>query len=175
MDSSLLVNSVTVAAKTNLKRPCCSQLLDSTRISFPNPNPNPLDALLESFLELTDSSAIALDISIDRLLELRPCDSDKNDVIERAFRLGSALSEASKRAARRRASMHNAFAWALPSDLTIKDMKLELGISQFWNGPSRHPFSRLGIPSKKLSLLDGPQIEACRRSTSTLPRSGSML
>ncbi|GFP92299.1 F-box protein at4g02760 [Phtheirospermum japonicum] len=118
MDASLLVNSVTVAVKTNLKRPCCSHFPDSTRISFPNPNP--LDALLESLLELSDSSAIAFDISIDRILDCRPCDSDKNDVIERALRLGSALTEAAKRAARRRASMHNAFVWALPSDLTIK-------------------------------------------------------
>ncbi|KAK6164666.1 hypothetical protein DH2020_001530 [Rehmannia glutinosa] len=122
MDSSLLVHAVSGALKPKPKRPCCSPFPDSARIPRPNPNPNPnpLDALLESFLELSDSSAIALDISIDRILESRPYDSDKNDVIERALRLGSALTEAAKRSARRRASMHNAVVWALPSDLTIK-------------------------------------------------------
>ncbi|KAK6141388.1 hypothetical protein DH2020_024879 [Rehmannia glutinosa] len=124
MDSSLLVHAVSGALKPKPKRPCCSPFPDSTRIPHPNPNPNPLDALLESFLELSDSSAIALDISIDRILESRPYDSDKNDVIERALRLGSALTEAAKRSARRRASMHNAVVWALPSDLTIKVFSL---------------------------------------------------
>ncbi|KAK6141459.1 hypothetical protein DH2020_024819 [Rehmannia glutinosa] len=124
MDSSLLVHAVSGAIKPKPKRPCCSPFPDSTRIPHPNPNPNPLDALLESFLELSDSSAIALDISIDRILESRPYDSDKNDVIERALRLGSALTEAAKRSARRRASMHNAVVWALPSDLTIKVFSL---------------------------------------------------
>ncbi|KAL0389497.1 UNVERIFIED_CONTAM: F-box protein [Sesamum calycinum] len=115
MDTSLLLHRP-AAPKPKLKRPCCSPFPDSTR----NPNQNPLDALLESFLELSDSSAIALDLSFDRVLESKAYDSDKNDVIERALRLGSALTEAAKRSARRRASMHNAVVWALPSDLTIK-------------------------------------------------------
>ncbi|KAL0371302.1 UNVERIFIED_CONTAM: F-box protein [Sesamum angustifolium] len=115
MDTSLLLHRP-AAPKPKLKRPCCSPFPDSTR----NPNQNPLDALLESFLELSDSSAIALDLSFDRVLESKAYDSDKNDIIERALRLGSALTEAAKRSARRRASMHNAVVWALPSDLTIK-------------------------------------------------------
>ncbi|KAL3647872.1 hypothetical protein CASFOL_008840 [Castilleja foliolosa] len=119
MDSSSLVNSIFFAVKTNLKRPCLSHFSDSTRgVSFPDLNP--LDVLLESFLELSDSSAVSLDISIERILDCRHCDPDKNDVIERALRLGSALTEATKRAARRRDSMHNALVWALSSDLTIK-------------------------------------------------------
>ncbi|KAL0459525.1 UNVERIFIED_CONTAM: F-box protein [Sesamum latifolium] len=119
MDTSLLLHRP-AAPKPKLKRPCCSPFPDSTRNPNSNPNQNPLDALLESFLELSDSSAIALDLSFDRILESKAYDSDKNDVIERALRLGSALTEAAKRSARRRASMHNAAVWALPSDLTIK-------------------------------------------------------
>ncbi|KAL6564364.1 hypothetical protein OROMI_015814 [Orobanche minor] len=122
MDCSLLVHSVSVDVRPKLKRPCCSPLPDSTRIS--NPNLSPLDALLESFLELSDSSEIALDISIDRILDSRQCDFDKNSVIDRALRLGSALTEAAKRAARRRASTHNGVVWALPLDLTIKVFSL---------------------------------------------------
>ncbi|KAL2238864.1 UNVERIFIED_CONTAM: hypothetical protein Sindi_1078100 [Sesamum indicum] len=124
MDTSLLLHRP-AAPKPKLKRPCCSHIPDSTR----NPNQNPLDALLESFLELSDSSAIALDLSFDRVLESKAYDSDKNDVIERALRLGSALTEAAKRSARRRASMHNAVVWALPSDLTIKDVSNREGLA----------------------------------------------
>ncbi|KAL7112905.1 hypothetical protein ACP275_04G030200 [Erythranthe tilingii] len=121
MDSSLLIDdAVSVAPKPNLKRPCCSISPDSSRILSSKSNPNPLDALLESFLELSDSSAVALDLSLDRILESRHYDSDQNDVIDRALRLGSALTEAANRSARRRASVHNAFVWALPLDLTIK-------------------------------------------------------
>ncbi|GER24837.1 F-box family protein [Striga asiatica] len=120
MDSSLLTQSI--AAKLKLKRPCISSFSDLARISIPNQNP--LDALLESFLDLSDSSAISLDLSIDRIIDSRPCASDKNDVVERALRLGSALTEAARRAARRRASIHNAVAWVLPSDITIKVFSL---------------------------------------------------
>lgn len=80
-----------------------------------------MDRLLESFLGLSDSSStLSLDLSFDRLLESRACDSDQNDMIERAMRLGSVLLEAGKRSARKRATMHNAVVWALPPDLTTK-------------------------------------------------------
>ncbi|KAL3827948.1 hypothetical protein ACJIZ3_016750 [Penstemon smallii] len=126
MDTSFLLHRPTVSAtpKPKLKRPCCSPFTDTTRISDPNPNSNPLDVLMESFFGLPDSSAIALDLSLDRILESRTYDSDKNDVIQRALRLGSALTEAAKRSARRLASMHNGVVWALPSDLTIKVFSL---------------------------------------------------
>ncbi|PIN18252.1 F-box protein containing LRR [Handroanthus impetiginosus] len=126
MDSSPLYHcpAVSDAVKNKLKRPCCSSSTDSTRTSNSNLNPNPLDALLQSFLELSDSSAIAFDLSFDRILESRLYDSDKNEVIERGLRLGSALTEAAKRSARRRASMHNAVVWALPFDLTVKVFSL---------------------------------------------------
>lgn len=117
MDSALLHHAVGVSLNPKLKRPCYPN-----RISTPTSDPksNQFDALLESFLDFHYSSEIALDLVIDRIIDSRPHDSDKNDVIDRALRLGSALTEAAKRSARRRASMHNAVAWPLPSDLTIK-------------------------------------------------------
>ncbi|KAH6818834.1 hypothetical protein C2S51_002437 [Perilla frutescens var. frutescens] len=120
MDTTLLHDAVSVSPNPKLKRPCCYPSTDPT----PNSDPNRFDALLESFLDFNDSSAIALDLAIDRLIDSRPLDSEKNDVIDRALRLGAALTEAAKRSARRRASMHNAVVWALPSDLTIKVFSL---------------------------------------------------
>lgn len=101
------------------KRPCCS--------SEPNPLGNPrvskpeqMDHLLEAFLNLYDSSTLSLDLSFNRLLESRGCESDQNQLIERALRLGSALLEAGKRSARKRDSKRNSIAWPLPPDLTTK-------------------------------------------------------
>ncbi|KAL6968315.1 hypothetical protein U1Q18_034119 [Sarracenia purpurea var. burkii] len=104
------------------KRPCCSSPTDpqiitsSTRV----PKPDPLDRLLESFLGLSESSSISLDLCFDRLLDSKASDLGQSDMIERAMRLGSALLEAGKRSARKRATIHNAIVWALPPDLTIK-------------------------------------------------------
>ncbi|KAA8550855.1 hypothetical protein F0562_002539 [Nyssa sinensis] len=107
------------------KRPCCA----SPDTSTINPGSrvsklDQMDRLLESFLDLSDTSTLTLDLSFDRLVESRTCDSDRNDMIERALRLGSVLLEAGKRSARKRASMHNAVVWALPPDLTIKVFSL---------------------------------------------------
>ncbi|THG18382.1 hypothetical protein TEA_015457 [Camellia sinensis var. sinensis] len=101
------------------KRPCTDHLIL-------NPSPSPrvskfdhMDILLESFLGLSDSSP-SLGLSFDRLLQSRASDSDQNDLIHRAFNLGSSLLEAAKRSSRNRSSTHNALVWALPPDLTIK-------------------------------------------------------
>ncbi|EPS71454.1 hypothetical protein M569_03302, partial [Genlisea aurea] len=102
--------------KAKMKRTCCSYLTENNRIQ----NANSLDVLLESFLDFSDSSEVAFDLAFDRIIESRICDAEKDDVIERVIRLGSALTEVAKRSARRRASMHNASSWALPADLTIK-------------------------------------------------------
>ncbi|CAK9147050.1 unnamed protein product [Ilex paraguariensis] len=113
-------------AKPKQKRPCCSSpdpltISHSPRVSNSRIDRHlDMDSLLESFLGLSDSSTVSLDLSFDRLLESRACDSDQSDMIDRALRLGSALLEAGKRSARKRASMHNAVVWALPPDLTIK-------------------------------------------------------
>ncbi|XP_051141884.1 F-box protein At4g02760-like [Andrographis paniculata] len=118
MDASLLLRC---PVKPKLKRPCCAPFPDS---AAENPNLNQLDALLESFLELSDSSSVALDLSFDRVLESRAYDSDKIGLIEQALRLGSVLTEAARRSARSLACKHNAVAWPLPSDLTVKVFSL---------------------------------------------------
>ncbi|XP_057484287.1 F-box protein At4g02760-like isoform X2 [Actinidia eriantha] len=105
------------------KRPCCSSPTESPLVLNPSPRapkPDPLDRLLESFIGLSDLPSLSLDLSLDRLLESRPCDSDQDDMIDRVMRLGSALLEAGRRSARKRATFHNAVVWALPPDLTIK-------------------------------------------------------
>ncbi|KAI8522910.1 hypothetical protein RHMOL_Rhmol13G0033500 [Rhododendron molle] len=119
------MDTLLLGCPSTAKRPCCTPPSDpllmtaSPRISILKPDP--MDRLLESFLGLSDStSTLSLDLSFDRLLESRPCDSDQNDMIERAMRLGSVLLEAGKRSARKRATMHNAVVWALPPDLTTK-------------------------------------------------------
>ncbi|GKU86575.1 hypothetical protein SLEP1_g1087 [Rubroshorea leprosula] len=111
------------------KRPCPSSSSSSSSTSQ-NPRPPPLqppshvsqmDQLLHSFLSLADdSTSISVDLSFDRLLESCSSDSDQSLLIDRAHKLGSLLLNAANRSARKRASVHNSLAWALPSDLTIK-------------------------------------------------------
>ncbi|XAR58545.1 hypothetical protein NMG60_11013981 [Bertholletia excelsa] len=104
------------------KRPCCSAPKDPLLVNAcPRVSElGKMDGLLESFLGLSDLPTSSLDLCFDRLLQSRACDSDQNDMIERAMKLGSALLEAGKRSARKRASVHNAVVWALPPDLTVK-------------------------------------------------------
>ncbi|GLT52755.1 hypothetical protein SLA2020_260770 [Shorea laevis] len=112
------------------KRPCPSS---SSSSSSPSQNPRPppllpppshlsqMDQLLHSFLSLADDSpSLSVDLSFDRLLESCSSDSDQSLLIDRAHKLGSLLLNAANRSARKRASVHNSLAWALPSDLTIK-------------------------------------------------------
>ncbi|KAL7198776.1 hypothetical protein ACSBR2_021139 [Camellia fascicularis] len=101
------------------KRPCTDPLILNPSPSFRVSKFDHMDILLESFLGLSDSSP-SLDLSFDRLLQSRASDSDQNDLIHRAFNLGSSLLEAAKRSSRNRSSTHNALVWALPPDLTIK-------------------------------------------------------
>lgn len=112
MDTSLLHRTAVTSAAPKLRRP--SHTVDAAR------SPNPMDVMLESFLGMFDSSEVALDVAFDRIVESRTYDSEKSDVIQRALKLGSALTEAAKRSARRFNYMHNAAVWPLPSDLTIK-------------------------------------------------------
>ncbi|XP_047308664.1 F-box protein SKIP17-like [Impatiens glandulifera] len=103
------------------KRPCCSSPDLIAKPLFKLPKLDNMDNLLQSFLDLSDSSdSFSLDMSFDRLIQSRECDADQNELIERAMRLGNVLLEAGKRSARKRASVHNSLVWALPSDLTIK-------------------------------------------------------
>ncbi|XP_024974211.1 F-box protein At4g02760-like [Cynara cardunculus var. scolymus] len=77
-----------------------------------------MDALLSSFLSLSDSPSIHT--SFDRLIQSTDSDSDQNHLIQRALHLGSLLLEAANRSARRCSSSHNAVVWPLSPDLTIK-------------------------------------------------------
>ncbi|KAG9456436.1 hypothetical protein H6P81_000944 [Aristolochia fimbriata] len=95
------------------KRLCCSS--DISRVS----KPEELDKLVETLLGFTDLSSGSLDSSLDRLLESRSCDSEKNQVIEKTLRLASALQEAAKKCERKRASLHNSITWPLPPDLSV--------------------------------------------------------
>lgn len=126
MDALLLhCPSMACSPKHKLKRPCSSTFTDPVpRVS--NSRIDHVDSLLESLLGIPDSSLSLLDISLDRLLDSRPSEFEKTDVIDRAHKLGSVLLEASKRSARKRASMHNAVVWAIPADLTIKVLSLIL-------------------------------------------------
>ncbi|XP_057508059.1 uncharacterized protein LOC130790990 isoform X1 [Actinidia eriantha] len=80
-----------------------------------------MDQILDSFLALSDSSTLSLDLSFDRLLQSRTCDSDQNDMIQRTSKLGSFQSVL--RIDRNCASLHIAVVWALPSDITVKGFK----------------------------------------------------
>lgn len=126
MDALLLhCPSMACSPKHKLKRPCCSTFTDPVpRVS--NSRIDHVDSLLESLLGIPDSSLSLLDISLDRLLDSQPSEFEKTDIIDRAHKLGSVLLEASKRSARKRASMHNAVVWAIPADLTIKVLSLIL-------------------------------------------------
>ncbi|KAH7577554.1 hypothetical protein ACOSQ2_001516 [Xanthoceras sorbifolium] len=103
------------------KRPCPSLTSLNPSIVMLRPS---MDDLLAVFLDLddydSDSPSLSIDLSFERLLDSLPRDADQSVLIDRALNLGSLLLEAAKRSSRKRASKHNAIAWALPPDLTIK-------------------------------------------------------
>ncbi|KAI8535285.1 hypothetical protein RHMOL_Rhmol10G0161900 [Rhododendron molle] len=146
--------SLSLHCPSTAKRPCCSPPSDplvvtaSPRVSISKRDSK--DRLLELFLGLADStSTLSLDLSVDHLLESRPCNSDENGMIEQAMKMGSVLLEASKRSARKRATMHNAVVWALPPGLTTK-IRVDLFI--FWG--VRFGF-RLFVRLEYTKLFDG--------------------
>lgn len=79
----------------------------------------PMDRALDSILSLSDLP-VALDLALERLLELQLLEADKDRLVDHAMDAGAALLEAAKRSARRRASKHNSAVWPLSADLTIK-------------------------------------------------------
>ncbi|KAJ8492700.1 hypothetical protein OPV22_014421 [Ensete ventricosum] len=106
------------------KRPCPSadpsSSFDASSSPFRVPSgPMAMDRVLEALLALPDPS-VALELSLESLLDSRLLESDKDRLIEGAMEAGSALLEAARRSARRRASKHNFSSWPLASDLTIK-------------------------------------------------------
>lgn len=124
MDSLLLSSS---SSSFVPKRPCPRDPLAANGPRVPSDTAS-MDRLLESFLSLSDPS-LALDLSLERLIGSRVLESDKDCAIEGAIRVGSALLEAAKRSARKRASKHNSASWPLPPDLTIKVLYLSFVIS----------------------------------------------
>ncbi|GAV57764.1 F-box-like domain-containing protein [Cephalotus follicularis] len=103
------------------KRPCtCPSSNSQNNNPRLPPHLSQMDHLLHTFLNLTDSPSLSIDLSFDRLLDSSPSDADHSLLIDLALRLGSLLLEAGNRSARKRASKHNSLAWALPPDLTIK-------------------------------------------------------
>ncbi|KAJ0982295.1 hypothetical protein J5N97_010550 [Dioscorea zingiberensis] len=96
------------------KRPCPG---DPAARSYAGPSS--MDRLLESLLSLSDPS-LSLDLSLERLVDSRPRELDKELLLEAALEVGSALLGAALRSARKRASTHNAASWPLPPDLTVK-------------------------------------------------------
>ncbi|XP_020574795.1 F-box protein SKIP17-like [Phalaenopsis equestris] len=83
------------------------------------PNSATIDGSMASLLGLRDPS-VSIDLSLQRILDLTAQDLEKEKLIENAMRVASAIHEAAIRSARRRASIHNAASWPLPSDLTVK-------------------------------------------------------
>ncbi|KAL0921676.1 hypothetical protein M5K25_008773 [Dendrobium thyrsiflorum] len=100
------------------KRPCSGDILPVGDTSV-CPNPDTIDASLVSLLALRDPS-VSIDLSIQRILDFTSQELEKEKLIENAMRVASAVHEAAMRSARRRASIHNAASWPLPSDLTVK-------------------------------------------------------
>lgn len=105
--------------------PTSSSLLSKRPRARVSPGPESMDRLLESLLALSDPG-VSLDLSLERVVESRASEPDKDLAVDAAMRVGSALLESAKRSARKRASRHNSYSWPLPSELTIKVLNLAL-------------------------------------------------
>ncbi|KAF6162740.1 hypothetical protein GIB67_029009 [Kingdonia uniflora] len=103
------------------KRPCC---VDRPPLETFSHRPSPtvehqMDLLLETILGFPNYSSV-LSLSLSRILESKPHESDQNHLIESAILLGSALLDSAKKLQRKQFSLHNSKAWVLPPDVTIK-------------------------------------------------------
>ncbi|KAI3829684.1 hypothetical protein L1987_03812 [Smallanthus sonchifolius] len=109
-----------IPTHSSLCKPPMDSLLSPSMAKRPKPPSDHfnMDALLTSFLALSDSPSIHT--SFDRLIQSTASDSDQNRLIQRALHLGSLLLEAGNRSARRCSSSHNGVVWPLSPDLTIK-------------------------------------------------------
>ncbi|KAJ3672980.1 hypothetical protein LUZ60_006354 [Juncus effusus] len=87
--------------------------------SPPSNNASSLEQLLESVLAVSDPS-VPLDLSLERILESRALQSEKEKIINAALEIGSALIDAASRSARKLATAHNSIVWPLPPELTVK-------------------------------------------------------
>ncbi|KAJ3672969.1 hypothetical protein LUZ60_006343 [Juncus effusus] len=78
-----------------------------------------LEELLESVIAMSDLS-VPLDLSLERILESRSLQSEKEKLIHVSLRVGSALLDAASRSALKLAKAHNSVVWPLPPELTVK-------------------------------------------------------
>ncbi|KAJ4775733.1 F-box/RNI-like superfamily protein [Rhynchospora pubera] len=65
------------------------------------------------------SIATSVGLSLERILDSIPLQSDKDTLVQGAINLASSLLQAAIRSARRFATSHNSSVWPLPNDLTI--------------------------------------------------------
>ncbi|KAJ4802258.1 F-box/RNI-like superfamily protein [Rhynchospora pubera] len=65
------------------------------------------------------SIATSVGLSLERILDSIPLQSDKDTLVQGAINLASSLMQAAIRSARRFATSHNSSVWPLPNDLTI--------------------------------------------------------
>ncbi|THU72568.1 hypothetical protein C4D60_Mb04t13520 [Musa balbisiana] len=98
------------------KRRCPSAADCYPRVS---PQPRKMDRVLEALLALPDPS-VDFELSLEGLLESSLLEAEKDRLVESAIEAASAILEAARRSARRRASKHNSSSWPLSSDLTIR-------------------------------------------------------
>ncbi|XP_020099423.1 F-box protein SKIP17-like isoform X2 [Ananas comosus] len=105
------------------KRPCPNDPSSSSS-SVPRVSPcsaaSAMDGLLECFVAGALDPSVSLHLSLERLLGAAVLEHEKEALVAAAARAGSALLDAAGRSARKRASLHNAAAWPLPPDLTIR-------------------------------------------------------
>ncbi|KAJ1692241.1 hypothetical protein LUZ63_008939 [Rhynchospora breviuscula] len=81
-----------------------------------------MDRSLQSTLAMATadpSIATSIGLSLERILDSIPLQSDKDSLLHGAVNLASSLMEAAVRSARRFATSHNSSVWPLPNDLTI--------------------------------------------------------
>ncbi|XP_057860349.1 F-box protein At4g02760 isoform X2 [Cryptomeria japonica] len=90
-------------------------------LSLP-PYNNNMEEVLEALLESSESHLLAE--SLERLMEKRVTDVEKNYFLEKSLDLGQRLQEAANRLTRQRATDHNSLTWPLTHDLTVKVFSL---------------------------------------------------
>ncbi|RWV89036.1 hypothetical protein GW17_00048840 [Ensete ventricosum] len=110
------------------KRRCPSTANCYSRVS---PRPRKMDRVLEALLALPDPS-VAFELSLEGLLESSLLEAEKDRLVECAIEAASAILEAARRSARRRASKHNSSSWPLSSDLTIRVNHLDSPLIYCW-------------------------------------------
>ncbi|KAH9301885.1 hypothetical protein KI387_013468, partial [Taxus chinensis] len=93
-----------------------------TGFSLGSPPYNNVDEILEALLKSSENHVLA--DSLERLMNKRVTDVEKNAFLEKSLVLGQCLQEAAQRLARQRSTDHNSLVWPLTHDLTVKVFSL---------------------------------------------------